>query len=176
MSNKNQPKNNSTWEKIVAIILATIVLGTFIFYIFSPPPTADATLAIIRFLAATFSGLAAFLFVGDLNLEGTIPRLNKLKIRAAGGFATFVLVFILFFYGIKPSGSSNLPNSQPITVWGSYPVLALFDPKEPTVPDILAEELDFDKTPIIFRKSPVFDTIQSFIIESGNQNFGEHLK
>lgn len=172
MTNNNQPNQNSTWEKIVAILLASVVLVTFIFYVINPFPTADATLAIIRFLAATFSGLAAFLFVGDLNLEGTIPGLdNKVKVRAAGGFATFLLVFFLFFYGIQPSANGNLPNSQPVTLFGSYPTLALFDPVKPTVPEILAKELDIQKTPIIFKKSPVFDSIQKFIIETGNQNF-----
>jgi len=172
MTNNNQPNQNSTWQKIVAILLASVVLVTFIFYLINPFPTADATLAIIRFLAATFSGLAAFLFVGDLNLEGTIPGLNnKVKVRAAGGFATFLLVFFLFFYGIQPSANGNLPNSQPVTLFGSYPTLALFDPVKPTVPEILAKELEIQKTPIIFKKSPVFDSIQKFIIETGNQNF-----
>ncbi|OPF15015.1 hypothetical protein B1L04_20840 [Microcystis aeruginosa KW] len=177
MTNSNQPGSNSTWEKIVAIFLATVVLGTFIFYVFNPPPTADATLALIRFLAAAFSGLAAFLFVGDLNLEGTIPGLdNKVKVKAAGGFAAFLLVFVLFFYGIKPSEDSNLPNSQPLTLWGSYPTLALFDPTQPTIPDILTKELELDKNPIIFQKSPVFDSIQTFIKETGNQDFISNLK
>lgn len=168
----NRPNSGSTWEKIVSICLAAIVLGTFIFYVFNPPPTADGTLALIRFLAATFSGLAAFLFVGDLNLEGSIPGLNdKVKVRAAGGFAAFLLVFLLFFYNIQPEGNSNLPNSQPVTLWGSYPSLALFDPEEPSIPDILAKELEVDKNPVIFEKSPVFDSIQRFILETGNENF-----
>lgn len=173
----NRPNSGSTWEKIVSICLAAIVLGTFIFYVFNPPPTADGTLALIRFLAATFSGLAAFLFVGDLNLEGSIPGLNdKVKVRAAGGFAAFLLVFLLFFYNIQPQGNSNLPNSQPVTLWGSYPSLALFDPEEPSIPDILAEELEIDRNPVIFEKSPVFDSIQRFILETGNQNFIANLQ
>jgi len=172
MSNRNQSNKSSIWEKIVAICLATIVLFAFIFYVFNPPPIADGTLALIRFLAATFSGLAAFLFVGDLNLEGSIPGLNdKMKVRAAGGFATFLIVFLLFYYQIKPEGNTQKPDMQPVTIWGSYPTLSLFDPLQPDTPKILVDELDIDQTPIIFQKNSVFESIQRFINESGNQDF-----
>ena len=62
------------------------------------------TLAIVRFLAATFAGISGYLFSGNLGLEASVP-LNRTQIRATGAFAAFVLVLFLFFVGV-PSSSA----------------------------------------------------------------------
>jgi len=108
--------------KIVAVILATGVIISFIYFVFNPPAENSAALPIIRFLAATASGLSAFLFVGGLDLEATLP-FKRGVVRAAGGFAVFIAVFFLFFYGIpsknntlvspSPEASSVAPTSSP---------------------------------------------------------------
>ena len=190
MKNQPPPSRNPNWERIVAVVLAAFVIVIFVILVFYPPERIRETLPIIRFLAAFAAGASASLFAGSLDLESTLP-VSKTQIRAAGGFATFILVFFLFLWGIgdsetnspklSPSDtSSSLPSiptvdspiiSQPVTLFNSYPTLALFDPQNPTVPDVLKEALNMENNPLIFKKSPVFQAIQAFILGAGSENY-----
>lgn len=189
MTHHQPPSGHSNWERIAAIALATFVIIVFVVLIFYPPERIRETLPIIRFLAAFAAGISASLFAGSLDVEGTLP-FNKLQVRAAGGFAAFVLVFFLFLWGIEepePETASPSPTtspsptatpaaaspilSQPVTLFNSYPTLALFDPQNPTVPDVLKDALNMQSDPLIFQKSPVFQTIKTFILETGNEDY-----
>jgi regulation of enolase protein 1 (concanavalin A-like superfamily) len=109
--NKEQPPEKqrssshvSATERGIALAMAVIVLITLIVLAIQPRSMNAATFAVVRFLAATFAGIAGYLFAGNIGLEANIP-FNKTQIRATGAFATFVLV--LFFFGFALPGSSN---------------------------------------------------------------------
>jgi len=97
-------------ERRVALTFASLVLVTFLFLVIKPRAMDSATLAIVRFLAATFAGVSGYLFSGDLGLEAKIP-LTKVQVRATGAFAAFVLVLVIFFVGI-PSSSELLKDPK----------------------------------------------------------------
>ena len=90
----------------------------------------SGTLAIVRFLAAAFAGISGYLFSGNLGLEAKIPW-NKTQIRATGTFAAFVVVLLLFFYGVPgieepdvnqtQSGSGNIQVGGDLTVTAERP-------------------------------------------------------
>ncbi len=118
MREPNERHTSPLWERIVAVVLATGVIISFVYFVVNPPAENSTALPIIRFLAATASGLSAFLFVGGLDLEATLP-FKKGAVRAAGGFAVFIAVFFLFFYGIPGkniSVSSTSPPPESISV------------------------------------------------------------
>lgn len=114
MSNQ-QPPDNSVWERRVGLGMAFVVMITFIVLIFNPPPQHSLIFPIVRFLAALVAALSAYLFVGNIGLEGELP-FSKLQIRAAGTFSVFITVLILFGYGIPltPSPNNGLPQSTVI--------------------------------------------------------------
>jgi CDP-diglyceride synthetase len=115
---EEDPKSSaqvSAAERGIALALAVAVLVVFIFLVLSPRTMDGGTLAIVRFLAATFAGIAGYLFSGNLGLEAKMP-LNKTQIKATGGFAAFVLVLFLFFVGVPPSSSSTNLQSEWITI------------------------------------------------------------
>lgn len=102
-----QSNSNSSVEIGVALLFAGVVLATLIFLVLNPRAMDEGTLAIVRFLAACFAGLAGYLFSGNLGLEGKILSLTKAEIKASGGFAAFIIVFILFFLPVSVSESQN---------------------------------------------------------------------
>jgi branched-chain amino acid transport system substrate-binding protein len=61
-------------------------------------------------LVAGFSG---YLFAGNLGLEGRLP-FGKAWIKASGGFAAFVIVLLLFFYGVPDTKSSASGDNQTV--------------------------------------------------------------
>ncbi|RCJ41185.1 hypothetical protein A6770_08860 [Nostoc minutum NIES-26] len=115
MSDNQQPENNkpspqnSPAERGIALGMAVIVLLLFVILVLFPRATeSGTTLAIVRFLAATFAGIAGYLFAGTLGLEAQVP-LNKSSIKATGAFAAFVIVLLLFFYGVPTFDNSTPP-------------------------------------------------------------------
>nr|WP_322684603.1 COR domain-containing protein [Nostoc sp. DedQUE07]MDZ8130545.1 COR domain-containing protein [Nostoc sp. DedQUE07] len=95
-------------ERGIALAMALAVLIVFIVLVLYPRAMQGSTLAIIRFLAATFAGISGYLLTGSLGLEAHIP-LSKTNIKATGAFAAFVLVLLLFFYGVPASENSDKP-------------------------------------------------------------------
>ena len=92
----------SPTERGIALAFAGVVLVTLIVLVLNPQSIQSEALAIIRFLAAIFAGIAGYLFSGNLEIEAKIP-LNNTQIRAAGAFAAFIIVLLLFFYGVPDS-------------------------------------------------------------------------
>ncbi len=97
-------------ERGIALALGIVVLLTLIVLVLNPRSMDGGTLAIVRFLAATFAGISGYLFSGNIGLEARIP-LNKTQIRATGAFAAFIIVLFLFFVGV-PDSSGNARNSN----------------------------------------------------------------
>ncbi|BAZ30312.1 small GTP-binding protein [Cylindrospermum sp. NIES-4074] len=93
------PSHISSAERGIALAMALAVLITFIVLALNPRVMNGGTLAIVRFLAASFAGIAGYLFAGNLGLEAKIP-LNRTQLRATGAFAAFVLVLLMFYVGV----------------------------------------------------------------------------
>lgn len=97
---KSQPSPKiSAIERGIALAFSGAVLVTLIVLVLHPQLIQSEALAIVRFLAAIFAGIAGYLFAGSLEIEAKIP-LNNTQIRAAGAFAAFIVVLLLFFYGV----------------------------------------------------------------------------
>jgi hypothetical protein len=101
---RNTTSEISAAERGIALALAIAVLITLIALVLNPRSMDGGTLAIVRFLAATFAGISGYLFSGNLGLEASVP-LNRTQIRATGAFAAFVILLFLFFVGV-PSSSA----------------------------------------------------------------------
>lgn len=113
MSNSNF-SNKNDWQKIVGLVLAVLVIITFIFFVFNPPEMNTLTLPIIRFLAALVAGWSAYLFTGSIKLKGSLN--SKLQMRVTGTFAAFISVFLLFNYGISETLTSSSSSSEVVVV------------------------------------------------------------
>ncbi|MGK7954819.1 MAG: hypothetical protein AB4063_06095 [Crocosphaera sp.] len=168
------PNNNSLWESRIGLALACIVVIAFIIFIFYPPDINGTTKAIIRFLAALISALSAYLFVGNLTLEGPLP-FTKLQIRTAGAFATFLAVFFLFFHQPENLDSEEVDTSityQHYTAQNEFFPLTLSllkpDINNPIIGSVLSDFLDISRPPFVY-KNPVFEAVEKFKNESGNE-------
>jgi hypothetical protein len=118
-------KNNTpTRDRTLGLALAFVVVIAFVLFIFLPPERVHpATLPLVRFLASLASALAAYLFMGTMTLGGQIPALGRSEVKAAGSFAVFLLVQLLFYWGLpgvdETRKSSGPPNStQPVKTPG----------------------------------------------------------
>ncbi|MDJ0580384.1 hypothetical protein [Crocosphaera sp.] len=75
MSKKKFYKNNnihnhiSSAERGIALAFASVVLITLIVMVLNPRIMNDGTLAIVRFLAASFAGISGYFFSGNLGNE-----------------------------------------------------------------------------------------------------------
>lgn len=93
---------------LVALLFGIPVLGTLIYLVLHPQSLDPGTLPIVRFLAAICAGVAGSSFTGSLSLIGNVQQ--KMQVQAAGGFAAFFLVLLIFFVGIPQKDSSNNVN------------------------------------------------------------------
>jgi internalin A len=94
--------------------MALVVLIAFIVLILNPRSMNGNALAIVRFLASAFAGIAGYLVSGDLGLESSIPFMKtKTQVKATGAFAAFVLVFLLFYMGVPTSEITPQPTPTP---------------------------------------------------------------
>ncbi len=112
-SAKSQESNQqiSSVERGVALVFAASALATLIVLALNPNLVNDSTLAIIRFLAATFAGISGYLFSGQLDLEAHIP-FTKTQVKATGALASFVTVFLLFFYSVPSGNISSIASTD----------------------------------------------------------------
>ena len=95
------------WERTVILLLAVVIVVAFLILIFNPPQGGEATLPIIRFLASLIAGFFTSYFIGNLNIRGKL--FNTIDVKAAGAFAAFIAVLLLFFYGVPT------PDRTPVT-------------------------------------------------------------
>lgn len=110
---KQNSQRISHVERGIALAFAGVVLSVLIILVLNPRFMDDGTLAIVRFLSAIFAGISGYLFSGTLGLEAKLPW-NKTLIRATGGFAAFIVVLLLFFYGL-PSHSDEQAYQRQLT-------------------------------------------------------------
>jgi len=104
------PTEHYTRDRTLGFTLASVVVTAFIAFIFIPPEHLNpATLPVVRFLAALSAALAAYLFMGSMRLGGQMPLFNRMEVRAAGSFAVFLIVLLLFFWGLPTSGERPQP-------------------------------------------------------------------
>ncbi|NCR41480.1 MAG: APC family permease [Microcystis aeruginosa W13-11] len=179
--------SNQTWERVVAIILATGVLITFVFIIFNPQKLNTSTFAIIRFLAAFAAAVSGYLFIGTLEVKARLPFKRGIA-KGTGAFAIFIVIYFLFYHNLPPSEpdysyertnsglepgifkgkyQSDLVDYKHFTGNNEYPVLAFLSSK---FPEEFNDILGLSNSPIIQTKNPVYENIQKFRDESGNQD------
>lgn len=106
----------SARDRALGFLLAAIVLVAFLVFVFVPPERMNpATLPIIRFLAAMAGALSTYLFIGSMELHGLAPdAAGRIKLKAGGSFAVFVIIILLFYWGL-PANTSDVnprPHSQ----------------------------------------------------------------
>jgi len=171
-SSTNSTKISAT-EKGIAYGLASAVVIVLITLVLNPRAMNGGTLAIVRFLAALAGGLSAGLFLGEVQAQGTI---RKFLIRASGGFAIFIIIFLLFFYGIpKSSDSEGKPISfRYLTGVNDYPTLTLSllnpDIQDRITLKVLSQFLGIQNPPTVYSANEVFENLQNFKVETGNEN------
>jgi hypothetical protein len=88
-----------------------IIIVMFMYIALNPRDMNEGTLAIVRFLAALLAGLAGGIFSGSLSLTAKVPY-TRTQIKAGGGFASFAVVLLLFYFGIPTPKSVETPRSQ----------------------------------------------------------------
>lgn len=111
---KPEPQPISSAERGIALAMALAVLIAFIVLILNPRSMNGNALAIVRFLASAFAGIAGYLVSGDLGLQSSIPFMRtRTQVKATGAFAAFVLVFLLFYMGVPPSETTPQPTPTP---------------------------------------------------------------
>jgi internalin A len=114
MEPKPEKPTISSAERGIALAMALAVLIAFIVLILNPRSMNGNALAIVRFLASAFAGIAGYLVSGDLGLESSIPFMKtKTQVKATGAFAAFVLVFLLFYMGVPTSEITPQPTPTP---------------------------------------------------------------
>jgi hypothetical protein len=100
-NNPPPPPSIPKWAGVLIGVLtllffmAIVVLGIIGYVV--PPPTKFALIAVLA-LGSAFSAAA---WIGSMTLSGDIPFVENQKplvVSAAGGFAIFVLVFILGYW------------------------------------------------------------------------------
>ncbi|MBD2500458.1 leucine-rich repeat domain-containing protein [Anabaena azotica] len=111
---------NSPAERGIALGMALVVLMLFVFIVIflvrqSSTSGQNLLLPLVRLLAAVFAGIIGYLVTGNLGLEAHVP-FSKTHIRATGAFAAFIVVLLLFFYGIPASENPTPP--KPVSYFG----------------------------------------------------------
>ena len=114
MTPKPEKPTISSAERGIALAMALVVLIAFIVLILNPRSMNGNALAIVRFLASAFAGIAGYLVSGDLGLQASIPFMKtKTQVKATGAFAAFILVFLLFYMGVPTSEITPQPTPTP---------------------------------------------------------------
>lgn len=125
-TNKQNPQRISHVERGIALAFAGVVLSVLVILVLNPRFMDDGTLAIVRFLSAIFAGISGYLFSGTLGLEAKLPW-NKTLIRATGGFAAFIVVLLLFFYGLPSHSDEQAYQRQLTSLTQADVIVAEFD-------------------------------------------------
>jgi hypothetical protein len=166
--NRKSNKHNKRWQKIsnwnknisrTALIIALTALLGFI-YLFLIPPEDLIILSFVRLIIASALGYAVFLILKGKDID--INQLRGLPIKSLATFSTVIISLLASFILIpdKPIFLRNLTGTS------EYPVLSLVNEEFPRP---LSQVLSLKNTPIIETKNSVYDSIQTFRNESGNQ-------
>ncbi len=118
--------NQATWERIAGFVLICIVLVVLVTTLFITPDFNTNTYAVIRFLAATAAGFCAAFFSGRFNLEAKLP-ITKSQVRATSAFATFLAVFILFYFNLPTEATDQYPDNSAAYLSEANVIVAQFD-------------------------------------------------
>lgn len=200
MNNRNGSGNSSS-DKYIGLALGIGLLLALLYFLFNPPELNSLSYPLVGFLAAMTAGCIAYIFAGELAIEGYLGNLqvggkslNKLTIRAVGAFAAFITILVFFWAFIPKVPEPNQNNTSEVvsyedfsgkylidgniqyrhlTARGWYSSLAFL---EPVFPDHLKNILGLKYTPIIHTSSPAYQSIIHFINETGNEIFFGKLK
>ncbi len=155
----------------IGLALGTLVVIIFIFLFLNPQEANSYTVIVLRLIACILAAIAASLVLENLSLERKIP-LKKGQIKFTGSFTIFVTIFITFYYGLPAlTDSQGYIRKEKIqvrhlTALSEYPALSLL---EPTIPEKLTKILGLETPPIIYTKNPIFESLENFRNETGNE-------
>ncbi|MBW4495955.1 MAG: caspase family protein [Oscillatoria princeps RMCB-10] len=155
----------------IGLIIGVLVVIIFIFLFFNPQEATSYTARILRLIACVLAAIAASLVLESLSLETEIP-LKKWQIKFTGSLTISVAVFIAFYYGLPTlTDSQGYIRKEKIqvrhlTALNEYPTLSLV---EPTIPEKLTQILGLENPPIIYTKNPIFESLENFKTETGNE-------
>ena len=76
---RQRSTNISGVERGIALGFAGAVLVTFLALVLAPRAMNDGTLAIVRFLAATFAGISGYLVVPEKPIRAAGDRLQRIE-------------------------------------------------------------------------------------------------
>jgi hypothetical protein len=165
----NQP---SVGQQRTGIGIVAIVAIIFIFLFLNPDSNSEIT----RFLLALLAGISGYLLSGNFGLEARIPVLSKRIIR---GIGTFTTVLSVFFLSLRlPTLDADTTRNGPITyrnltAINNWPTLTLsiLNPslKDEQTRQVLSEALKVDTFPLVYSNNPVFESLERFKLESGNE-------
>jgi hypothetical protein len=167
--NRQSNKYNKRWLKIsnwnknisrtAFVIALTALLG--LICLFLMPPEDLIILSFARLIIASALGYVVFLILKGKDID--ISQLRGVPIKSLATFSTVVIALLASFILIpdKPVFLRNLTGTS------EYPVLSLVNEE---FPQSLSQVLGLKKTPIIDMKNPVYESIQTFREESGNNN------
>ncbi|MEO1427697.1 MAG: CHAT domain-containing protein [Cyanobacteria bacterium J06633_8] len=172
----NQP---SIWQWRTGISAAAVIVISFIFLFLNP----NFNIEITRFLLAIVAGISGYLLLGNFGLEAVFPVLSKRLIRWLGAFITVISVFFLSLR--LPTLDADTILQDPITYrnltalnnWSTL-TLSILNPslKDDFTLKVLSEALNVDSFPLVYQNNPVFENIERFKLESGNEQTLNKLK
>lgn len=167
--NRKSNKYNKRWRKIstwnknivrTALILILVALCGLV-YLFLMAPEDLIILSFARLIIASTLGYSVFLILKGKDFD--INQLRGIPVKPLATFSTVVIALLVSFI-LVPDSPILLRN---LTGTSEYPVLGLVDEE---FPQSLSRILGLKKTPIIDTNSPVYESIQTFREESGNNN------
>lgn len=87
----NDMEKTHLWKEIVAIIIAIFFILGAIYFTFTISPLSEIQIFVIRAILSIGLAMLGFLIPGLLNVES---RFNRLRIKATGAIAIFIIVWL----------------------------------------------------------------------------------
>jgi hypothetical protein len=167
--NRNSNKYNKRWRSIAKwnknIIKTASIVGFLalisLAYLGLNPPEDIIVLSFARLVIACALGYAVFLMLKGRDLDAS--KLRGIPVKSLATFLA-VIVSLLGSFILIPDKSIFLRN---LTGTSEYPVFGLIEEK---FPQPLSQVLDLKKYPIVDTSNPVYEAIQLFREESGNND------
>jgi Trypsin-like peptidase domain len=167
--NRKSNKYNKRWRSVAkwnrnivktASFVALLALVGLVYLVLNPPEDV-IVLSFARLIIASTSGYVTYLMIKGRDLD-----INKFRGIPVKSLATFLIVIVtlLCSFILIPDKPIFLRN---LTGTSEYPVLGLIDEK---FPQPLSQVLGLKKYPIVDTRNPVYEAIQAFREESGNND------